>query len=426
LVAVLVVLGATYLAGGRSNGRATQEWIPEIAAEETPHAATEPMEVAPPASAGGAGEAGPMSQAQLQEGVPVEVAAELVQTLGVRTARVTRTDLVKVVRSVGRLDYNEKTLAVVSARVAGRVERLAVDVLGSVVRRGDLLLWLYSPELVSAQREYLIALRSAARMQAIAASSPLAELQSRNASLASVSRERLALWGLTDEQVDAIPEKGVSTYLPIHAPVSGTVVQKNVVEGVYVAEGTPFYTIADLSTVWLYVDVYESDLPWVDVGDRVVAHIPAYSGRAHVGRVALIEPFVDARTRTTRVRVDLPNPNGSLRPGMFAHAEMTVELGESLAVPEDAVIFSGRRNFVVKSLGAGRFQPKEVVVGPLADGHYPVRLGVAENDVVVTAANFLIDSESNLRAAVAKMAPASVPPGAAPAKGEPAHVHGAP
>jgi RND family efflux transporter MFP subunit len=339
----------------------------------------------------------------LEEGAPVDLSPELVQLLGVRTEALQKRALRKIIRAVGRFDYNERTLAVVTSRTAGRVERLFVNFVGESVRKGAPLLWMYSPELVSAQREHLIALRSDKRTQHLAAASILNGFDATETSLANATRQRLELRGLTDAQIAEVETKGVSTFLHVRAPIGGTVIQKNVLEGAYVGEGTPLFTIADLSSVWLYADVYESDIGWVQVGQEIRVFVPAYPGQIFTGKIAFVDPIVDPRTRTTRVRAEFANGGSKLKPGMFAQSEIRRSMGNVLAIPESAVIFSGKRNIVVKSLGNGRYQPKEVVVGPLAEGYYPALRGVSEGEVVVTSANFLIDSESNLRSAIRKL-----------------------
>lgn len=407
IVAALVIGGAAaaWVTMGRGGNTTTDEWVPDASAEAEaddtgewiPDAGdddTTAMEaVAQPIS----------GEAELLRGVPVDLTPELVQVLGVRTATVERRKLTKDIRAVGRFDYNEETLAVVTPRVSGRVERLGVSFTGARVRKGDELLSIYSPELVSAQREYLIALRGSRRPQTVP-SSLASELGDARQALLESSRQRLELWGLTPAQIARIETDGVATYLPIYAPISGTVIQKNVLEGAYVGEGTPLFTIADLSSVWLYADIYESDVSWVKTGQPMEVHVAALTERRTLtGRIAFIDPFVDPRLRTTRVRAVFRNTDNSLRPGMYAHVNVKTPLGNVLAIPESAVIFSGKRNFVVVSDGKGRFQPRQVEVEALASGYYAALRGVSEGDTVVTAANFLIDSESNLRIAIEKM-----------------------
>jgi len=372
-----------------------REWIPEVSdapsSTGSDEAARTDMKREQP----------PLEEAEtLAAGPPVDLSPDLVQLLGVRTETLRKRLLTKTIRAVGRFDYNERTLAVVTSRIAGRIDRLFVNTVGERVQKGDPLLWIYSPELVSAQREHLIALRTDERARRLASTG----LPNVTASpLADTTRQRLELWGLTKSQIADIETQGVSIYLPISAPIGGTVIQKNVLEGAYVAEGTPLFTIADLSSVWLYADVYESDMGWIRPGQEMRVQVPAYPHETFAGRIAFIDPIVDPRTRTTRVRAEFSNAGGKLKPGMYAQAEIRRPLGDLLAIPESAVIFSGKRNLVVVSLGNGRYQPKEVVVGPLAEGYYPAIRGLSEGEVVVTSANFLIDSESNLRTAIRKM-----------------------
>jgi len=355
----------------------------------------------------------------------VQLSPAMVQTLGVRSEEIKSQRLIKEIQTAGQIDYNEQAIKVISARVPGRIDKLFVDFTGVTVKQGDPLVLLYSPELISAQQEYLSTVAVLEKIH----DTPIHEVHEHAKTLVDASRQRLRLWGITDQQIQALEEKnahklseaksplppfekggkggfqgGLDYHLTIYAPVSGTVTQKNVVEGMYVSEGTPLYTIVDLSTVWMYADVYEYELSLVKVGQLVEIRLPAYPGQKFQGTITFIDPILNPNTRTVRVRAEIKNQESLLKPGMFANAFLQTVVGENVvAVPESAVIYSGERNMVLLDRGNGKFTPREVTLGTLAKGYYQVLSGVSPGEWVVTSANFLIDSESNLRTAVAKM-----------------------
>lgn len=331
----------------------------------------------------------------------VQLSPVMVQTIGVKSEEVKTHKLIKEIRTAGRIDYNEKAIKVVSARVPGRIDELFVDFTGVKVKKGEPLVLLYSPELVSAQQEYLIAMATLEKIH----ETPIHELHKHAQTLVDASRQRLQLWGITDQQIKELEaKKDNSLQLRIYSPISGAVTQKNVVEGMYVSEGAPLYTIVDLSTVWMYADVYEYELSWVKVDQEMEIGLPAYPGKKFRGQVTFIDPILNPNTRTVRVRAEIKNQDSLLKPGMFADAFLQSVVGENVvAVPESSVIHSGERNVVLLDRGNGKFTPREVTIGTLAKGYYQILSGVSSGDWVVTSANFLIDSESNLRTAVAKM-----------------------
>jgi len=331
----------------------------------------------------------------------VAVGPELIQTLGVTTEIVHPHRLTKDIRMVGRIDYNEKSMKIVSARVHGRIDKLFVDFTGATVKRGAPLVLLYSPKLISTQKEYLLALETLSKMK----DSIIKEAIQNAKSLVEASKQRLLLWGISAKQIKELEKRGEpSTHLTIYAPIGGTVIHKQAIEGMYVMEGAPLYKIADLSTVWLYLDVYEYEMAWVKVGQQVNITTPSYPGRTYTGTVSFIDPFLDNKTRTVRVRCEIDNADVSLKPGMFANAVINVLIGEEVvAVPESAVIHSGKHNHVIIDKGDGTFMPRAVTLGTLAGNYYQVLSGVMEGETVVTSANFFIDSESQLKAAISRI-----------------------
>ncbi|MBI1929222.1 efflux RND transporter periplasmic adaptor subunit [Candidatus Poribacteria bacterium] len=334
----------------------------------------------------------------------VTISPEMVQILGVTTEKVQPRRIVKQIRAVGRIDYDERLLKVVTAHIPGRIDKLFVDFTGMKVKQGDPLVWIYSPELVSTQQEFLLSLETFDKMK----NSSLPEIIANAQSLVESSKRRLDLWGITEQQIQELEKsRKVNTHLTIYAPISGTVIQKGVIEGTHVAEGSPLYQIADLSSVWMYADIYEYEMSWVKVGQDVKVTVAAYPEMGFTAVVSFIDPVLNPNTRTVRVRTEIKNPDSThlLKPGMFANAFLQVTLGEAvLAVSEDAVIHSGERNLVLLSKDGGKFQPVEVTLGTLAEGYYQVLGGLSGGETVVTSANFLIDSESQLKAAVSRMA----------------------
>lgn len=312
------------------------------------------------------------------------------QQIGVRTALVEKRQLVRTIRAVGRVQYDETRLSDVNLRMSGWVQQLAVDETGQRIKRGQLLFTLYSPELYAAQVEFL----TARRTPGDAGLSVLADL-------AVASRQRLRLLGMSDAQIRRLSGRGKAwESMPITAPSSGYVIDKAVVEGAYVEAGTRAYRIADLSRVWIDADVYEADLKHIKVGAPVRVEIAHVGGEPLEGRVDYIYPTFRGETRTARVRVVLDNTNLELKPDMYADVVVDVDLGEHLAVPESAVVYTGPRRLVFVDLGEGRLRPTEIKIGAHVDGYYEVLEGLREGERVVASGNFLISAESRIRSAV--------------------------
>lgn len=326
-------------------------------------------------------------------GSKVQLTPEGVTAAGVKTARVEKTKLEHVIRAVGTLEADERKLVHIASRVPGRLDRLYANFTGEFIRKGSPIFEIYSPDLVASQREYLLALENLARAERGASPEYLASARS----LLEASRDRLRLWGISEEQLEAIARtRQPELRIVYRSPATGTVIQKNAVAGQYVKEGDDLYLLADLSDVWLSIQVYEYELGSVKVGQSVLATVASFPGRQFRGRLTFIDPVVDPSARTGRVRVELPNPDGALRPGMFANAELKVDLGEKLAIPRSAVIDTGTRQVVYVKTGPTSFVGREVRIGPTAGDRVAVLWGLAEGDEVVTAANFLIDSQSQL------------------------------
>ena len=317
-------------------------------------------------------------------------------------------DLVREVRLVGRVVAAETGASIVAARVDGFVERLLVDYTGRTVRAGEPLLELYSPELVAAQEELLLALRLRAGLAG-------GEAAQNADSLVAAARRRLLLWDIAEDQIAAIERTGaVRRTLTLRAPTAGTVLEKSVVQGQSVMAGAALFRIVDLSRVWLEADVFESDLAAVRTGQHATVEVDALPGEPLRGTVSFVYPTVDPQARTGRVRLELADPR--LRPGMFGRAVVHTSLGRrGVVVPRQAVLATGARELVFVLDSAGRPVPREVVLGVALDSVVEVRRGLAAGERVVAAAAFLLDAEQNLDAAMAGMAGMSHGAGGTPA-----------
>lgn len=332
----------------------------------------------------------PVTVEEVKTGV-IQVDAQRRQLIGVETGRVERKPLTLTIRGVGRITYDETRLADITLKYRGWVGEVFANYTGAVVEKGKPLFTIYAPELLSAQEEFLESLRRSRSDGA------------RDRSLLENARRRLRLWNLTDLQIAHLAESGKpQEYVPILSPVSGTVIEKNVVAGSTADAGMRLYRIADLSTVWVDAEVYEADLALVEVGQEAEVALSYLPGERFTGKVAYVYPYLDAPTRTGRIRLEVPNPSGRLKPDMYASVEIDVPLGEQLIVPEDAVVMAGKTNLVCLDLGEGRLKPQRIEIGRKGPDGYVVLDGLKEGDAVVTSANFLIAAESKLKSGVKK------------------------
>lgn len=334
----------------------------------------------------------PVSKRDVETGVLlVDEAAR--RRIGVKTAAVEERPVELTVSAVGRTTFDERRLRDVTLKLDGWIEKLYVNETGQPVRRGQTLLSIYSPELYSAQQEYLLALRS--RDAARETSAP-----DRADYLVRAARERLRLWDLSDSQIASIEKSGEPLQrMPILSPVTGFVIEKNVVEGAAVNRGDRLFRVAALDTLWVEADVYEKDLSNVRVGQQALIRFPSVPGAETAGEITWVYPYLDPETRTGRIRIEIENPGLELRPEMFANVEIRVDRGLRTVVPDSAVIRTGPRELVFVDAGDGRLEPREVRLGARGDGVYEVISGVVPGEVVITSANFLISSESRLRSA---------------------------
>jgi Cu(I)/Ag(I) efflux system membrane fusion protein len=334
----------------------------------------------------------------------VKISTDKVQKMGVRTEAVQLRSMDRTIRAAARVEPDERRTFMIAPKFEGYVERLHVNVTGQPVAKGQPLFEVYSPELVSLQREYAIAAQGVLSLKG--ADSPA---QLGMARLVESSLQRLKNWDISEEQVKALVASGDSKRtMTFRSPVSGIVTEKKAVQGMRFMPGEALYQVSDLSAVWVVADVAEQDIGLVKTGSKARIKINAYPDKMFEGLVTYVYPTLKAETRTVPVRVELANPGLLLKPSMFAQVELPVSArGPVLTVPVSAVIDSGTRQVVLVQLGAGRFEPRVVRLGERSDDYVAVREGVKEGELVVTAANFLIDAESNLKAALGSFDSAS-------------------
>ncbi|NGX37786.1 MAG: Cation efflux system protein CusB [Chlamydiae bacterium] len=309
----------------------------------------------------------------------------------------------------GIIDYDEKNLARIAAWVAGRIDALYVDYLGSEVQKDQAMALIYSPELVTAQAELIESKRVLKNLN----ESTLAFIKRSSTLTESASYDKLRLLGISDQQIGEIIDRGVpSDHLTLHAPLGGTVIDLSIREGVYVKTGESLYAIADLSHLWLICEAYESDLLWIKLGKEIAFHIEAFPGQIFTGTVSYIDPMVNEKTRTVRVRIDVPNPQNLLKPGMFVQAEQQTEVssyhGERpLIIPASAPLITGKRAVVYVEIPGkeGTYEGRKINLGPKAGDYYIVDEGLKEGEVVVTNGNFKIDSAMQIMGKPSMMNP---------------------
>lgn len=333
----------------------------------------------------------------------VEITPGVIQQIGVETTPVELTTVFRHIRTIGEVEVGEDELAVVNLRFSGWVERIQVDKTGDEVRAGQILFEIYSPELVSAQEEFLLAIRT----------------QGADSALARSSRRKLELWNLSSRDIDRIADSGASTRtMPIRAPQSGFVLHKDLVEGARVAAGQDLYRIGNLQRIWVTAEVYEHDAPWVEVGQPAQLEMTHLAGQIVEGQVSYIYPTLNTASRTLTVRLEFDNPGVRLKPGMFATVHIQYRRQDNvLAAPTEAILHSGRRQLVFVAKGQGRFEPREITTGLQGDHRMTeVTSGLESGELIVTSGQFLIDSESQLQEALRKILvssqsePAATPP----------------
>jgi Cu(I)/Ag(I) efflux system membrane fusion protein/cobalt-zinc-cadmium efflux system membrane fusion protein len=332
----------------------------------------------------------------------IAVSPNILQSMGVRTAKVQVQPLSRSIRAVSRVMFNERQITRVSTKINGWVDKLFVKATGDPIRKGQVLLNIYSPELVSTQQEYLLALKNWHTME----KSSFPELKEGAQRLLNASRQRLQFWDVPADFIETLERTGeIRKNLPLNSPVNGIITKREVTHGQYVTAGQTLLEVADLTTVWVEADVYEYELPWIKVGQSAVMTLTYLPGETFHGRVQYIYPYMSGATRTARVRLDFPNPKLRLKPDMFAQVEIKSSMGKATPViPSEAILDTGEKQHVFISLGQGRFEPREVKLGLQDnDNRRQVLAGLKGGEEVVTSAQFLLDSESRFREAIALM-----------------------
>ena len=344
----------------------------------------------------------PVYDDQVSSGSSIRIDPVTVQNMGVRMAPVERIDFTRSIRTVGKVDYNEEEIYVVSSKINGWIENLVVNYTGQEVRKGQTLLEIYSPELVTTQQEYLLALKN----RELVGDSKFASIRDGAESLVNASRQRLTYWDIPESEIKKLETSGqVHKTLALESPANGVVLHKNAEEGMHIKAGMSLYRIADLSKVWVYASIYDNEVPWIKVGQPAKMELSYAPGKTLEGRVAYIYPYLNEKARDVQVRIEFPNPDMELKPGMYANVRLqTPAIKNTLVVPTEAIIRSGRRNVVFISRDEGRFEPREVVLGEEGDnGKIRIKSGLLGNEQVVISAQFLLDSESRLQEAIQKM-----------------------
>jgi multidrug efflux pump subunit AcrA (membrane-fusion protein) len=331
----------------------------------------------------------------------ISVPAQTLQSMGVRTAKVEVRPLARTIRAVGRVTYDERRLAQVTTKVNGWVDRLFVKVTGDPIHQGQPLLSIYSPELVSTQQEYLLALKNLKSLE----NAPYPELGDSARRLLDASRRRLEYWDIPPSQIKALEKTGeVKKDLALTSPVHGIVIKRLVTQGQMVQAGMPLLEVADLTEVWVEADIYEYELPWVKVGEKAQMTLSYLPGETFTGKIEYLYPYLKGSTRTVKLRLRFANPGLKLKPEMFAEVEIKSPLtAPVVAVPAEAVIDTGEKQHVFVALGQGRFTPRPVELGVWGEGGLrEVRSGLKGGEEVVISAQFLLDSESLFREAATK------------------------
>lgn len=345
----------------------------------------------------------PVYEEEQPQETGIRVNPNFLQNFGVRTATAERGSIPVDIRTIGLLDYNDKNLAQVNTKYEGWIEKAYVNYVGEPVSRGQVLFEIYSPQLVTTEQEYLSALQYVQKLAAAADT----EAVSRARSLLNATRERLRYWDITGDQIQQLERTGkIMRTLKVFSPVSGVVAAKvsDSLEGMKLTPGMNVYKIADLSTIWAAIEVYEDQIRYIEIGRQADITVDAFPNRHWRGKVIYIDPNVNPQTRTLKAFVQIPNPDQKLRPQMYTNVEVRVPVvSAAVKIPEEAVLHSGERSVVIVEKAKGLFEARNVELGALGDGYREIIKGVRPGETVVTSSQFLIDSESNLKEAVQKM-----------------------
>jgi Cu(I)/Ag(I) efflux system membrane fusion protein len=402
LIAILSVIPVTLHAQGHAGHSAPPPAAPAVAkpkaAAPQPKA---PSQVQQPAQA-------------VQEAPQVEIAPELQQRIGVKTVAVTVKPIQKTIRTVGRIEIDERKQATVNTKIEGWIEKLYVDYTGRYVKKGEPLAEIFSPELLATQQEFINTKKWAGKQATptkqaghnhdAKADTPepvsvMKQMLEKDATVTlEAARQRLRLWDISEKQIKKIEETGqpVRT-LTLYSPASGYITQKMAIQGMKVMPGEKLFDVADLSRIWIVADIYEYELSAVRVGQPVKITLSYFPGQEWASRIDFIYPVFSAETRTAKVRLTLSNPGGALKPQMFTNVEIRIDMGRKLMIPDSAVMDTGKGQVVYVDRGNGFFEPREIRTGLRADGAVEVLRGLKAGEKVASSANFLIDSEAQLK-----------------------------
>ncbi len=329
----------------------------------------------------------------------VEISADQQQLIGVRTATVALMPMLKVIRTVGRIEYDERRLVTVNTKFEGWIEKLYVDYVGRYVNKDEPLAEIYSPELLATQQEFLNVLKWSRPTAVEPKGDVLSEMITNDAvALLEAAKQRLKLWDITAAQIRKIEETATPVRtLTLYSPVSGYIMQKMVVQGMRVMPGEKLFDVADLSILWVIADIYERELPLIKIGQQAKITLSYFPGKEYVSQIDYIYPSLSPETRTVKVRFTISNSDGQLKPQMFTNVEFKVDLGQWLVVPESAVLDTGRGQVAYVDTGDGNFEPRQVTIGFRANRMAQIISGLKSGEKVAVSANFLIDSEAQLR-----------------------------
>jgi len=348
-------------------------------------------------------------------GNTIRVDPVTIQDMGIKTTTVKRETLTRAIRTVGMVTYKEPQQYSINSKIDGWVEKLYVDETGQSVRKGQPMLTIYSPDLVSAQREYLLALHNQAALKG----SPFPEIAKGGQSLLEASYRRLKYWDISDKQIEKLKKTGkVRKTLTLYSPYNGIVTMKMVNEGMHIQRGKELFELSDISSVWGDAEIYEYELPWLKPGESATVEYPYTPQKSLKGKISFIYPYVDPKTRTNRVRLAFPNPGNKLKPNMYVNVHLAAQKVENaLVIPRNAILDSGTKQTVFIALGDGKFQPRQIKMGLQGDNDMTqVLQGLAPGEEVVTDGEFMLDSESQLKEAVQKMLEAGKSKSAKPTK----------
>ena len=400
-LAVLAAIGGTLEYRSHSTKRASTMSMP-MNGDVQPAAAGPATDMKQPVSA-------PSMPEQKTDAplMPIQLTPERMQSIGVTTGSVAYKTLNDDIRATGTVDIDERLVSYVQVRFPGYVRKVFANATSQFVRKGEPLFTVYSPDLVATQQEYLLAQQTQKQLQ----SSSVDGVAVGAASLSSAAEQRLEQWEVPQSEIAKLKESGKpTTDLTVYSPVTGYITERNALPNMYVEPSTRLYTVADLSRVWVYAQIFQNDVGRLKPGDMAAITVDSYPGRTFSGQIEEILPQVDMATRTVRVRLVIANLGLKLKPGMFVNVDLKTSLGRQLVVPATAVFQSGTRQLVFLNHGDGNLEPREITVGPRIGDNFVVLKGLEAHQSVVTSANFLIDSESQLQSAAGSFAPP--PPGA--------------